>query len=776
MSGVRGARVLAVWCPDWPAVAAAAVADVPPTRAVVVLHANRVVACSAVARAAGVRRGHKRREAQARCPDLFVAQVDSDRDARLFEPVVAAVDATVPGVEVLRPGLVVLAARGAARYFGSEEAAAERLVDAVAAVGVECQIGIADELSTAVIAARRAALVPPGTGADFLAPLSVSELAVEPSLAAPERGELIDLLHRLGLRRIGDFAALTPGEVASRFGADAIRAHRCARAEPERPPSAAPPPPDLAVEYPCDPPIDRVDAAAFAGRLLATRLHDRLSAAAVACTRLTVVAETAAGEHLSRTWRCAEPLTPTGTADRIRWQLDGWLTHRAPTETEDGGTIFGAGDSRDSIGYTVPRGQRDETASGAGRTYNSNGRAVPDSRDRRDGTVSGVDRTHGSNGRAVSDSRDRHDGTVSGADRIHGSSDRVVPDSRDQRDGTVSGAGRTHGSNGRAVPDSRDRRDGTVSGAGRTHGSNGRAVPDSRDRRDGTVSEAGRTQGSSDRVVPDSGTRHDGTVFGAGEAGGSAISGPGDRRGGYVAPGVGDARAGAVGFGESGSSGRTGAGHEGFTTGTAGFTAGGRRPSKGAGPSAPITMLRLEPVEVVAAGALQLGLWGGVGEGEERARRALIRVQGLLGGEAVLIGVLSGGRGPAERVTLIALGDEPVPAADPALPWPGRLPRPAPAMVLVNRPEVALEDSGGAPVWISDRGLLTADPARLRWGSRELAVTDWSGPWLLDERWWSGDRTGNHAVRAQVMLNDTEVRALLLLGYDRAWHVEGLYD
>ncbi|KZM75907.1 hypothetical protein [Nocardia terpenica] len=117
-----------------------------------------------------------------------------------------------------------------------------------------------------------------------------------------------------------------------------------------------------------------------------------------------------------------------------------------------------------------------------------------------------------------------------------------------------------------------------------------------------------------------------------------------------------------------------------------------------------------------------------------------------------------------------------MPAADPALPWPGRLPHPAPAMVLVNRPEVALEDSGGAPVWISDRGLLTADPARLRWGSRELTVTDWSGPWLLDERWWSGNRTGNRAVRAQVMLADTELRVLLLLGYDRAWHVEGLYD
>ncbi|MFD6259302.1 DNA polymerase Y family protein, partial [Nocardia sp. NPDC060256] len=94
------ARVLALWCPDWPAVAAAAVARLPATQPVAVLFANRVIACSAIARADGVRRGQKRREAQARCPDLFLAQADPDRDARLFEPVVAAVDATVPGVEV----------------------------------------------------------------------------------------------------------------------------------------------------------------------------------------------------------------------------------------------------------------------------------------------------------------------------------------------------------------------------------------------------------------------------------------------------------------------------------------------------------------------------------------------------------------------------------------------------------------------------------------------------------------------------------------------------
>ncbi|MFC9892321.1 DNA polymerase Y family protein [Nocardia sp. NPDC127579] len=516
-------RVVAVWCPDWPAVAAAAVAELPATRPVAVLFGNRVVASSATARAEGVRRGLRRREAQARCPELFLAQADPDRDARLFEPVVAAVDETVPGVEVLRPGLLVLGARGAARFFGSEAAAAERLVDAVAAVGAEAQIGIADELSTAVIAARRAALVAPGAGAVFLAPLPIGELAAEPSLAAPERGELVDLLHRLGLRRIGDFAALPPADVASRFGGDAVLAHRCARAVPERPPSARRPPPELSVEYHCDPPIDRVDAAAFAGRMLAARLHAALLAASLSCTRLSVVAETEAGEQLSRIWRCAAPLTPASTADRVRWQLDGWLTRR-------------------------------------------------------------------------------------------------------------------------------------------------------------------------------------------------------DR------------------------------------------------------PTAPIIRLRLEPVETARSGALQLGLWGGVGADTERARRALIRVQGLLGGEAVRFGVLSGGRGPAERITMVVLGDEPVPAADPEQPWPGSLPRPAPAVLLLNRPAVLLHTADGDPVRITARGLFAAPPARLTWGRRGWSLSGWAGPWPLDELWWTPGAAAT--ARAQVQLDGApaDTRVLLLLYRAGIWHAEGIYD
>lgn len=60
----------------------------------------------------------RRREAAARCPQLFIATADADRDARLFEGVIAAVDDLVPRAELLRPGLLVLPVRGPARFSG----------------------------------------------------------------------------------------------------------------------------------------------------------------------------------------------------------------------------------------------------------------------------------------------------------------------------------------------------------------------------------------------------------------------------------------------------------------------------------------------------------------------------------------------------------------------------------------------------------------------------------------------------------------------------------
>ena len=312
-------------------------AHVPSHRPAAVVVANRVLACSAVARAHGVRRGLRRREAQARCPELVVLERDPDRDARAFEPVVAAAEELAPGVEVVRPGLVALAAQGPAGWFGGEQAAAEKLVDQVAArTGVECQVGVADGLFAAVLAARRGLAVAPGDTPAFLAPLGVEELDREPDV---DRSELVGLLRRLGLRSLGALAELDAEDVASRFGADAVLCHRLARGLDPRPPVRRTPPEELAVEIELDPPVERVDAAAFAARGLAERLHRALAGHGLSCTRLGVAARTVSGEELHRIWRCAEPLTPSGTVDRVRWQLDAWLTRSRTTSADGPGAV-----------------------------------------------------------------------------------------------------------------------------------------------------------------------------------------------------------------------------------------------------------------------------------------------------------------------------------------------------------------------------------------------------------------------------------------------------
>lgn len=327
------ARMLVLWCPDWPAVAAAAVSGTPVTRPAAVFTGNRVVACTAVARGHGVRRGMRRRDAQSRCPDLAVFAADDGRDARLFETVARTVENLVVGVEVVRPGLVAVPVAGAAAYFGGEHPLVERLVDAVSAeAGVECQVGVAEGLFAATLAARYGEFVEPGRSAEFLAPLPVAEL----DQPGADRAELVDLLTRLGLRTLGAFAALAEREVANRFGLAGMLAHRLALGRSERPPLRRRPPPELSLSEDFDPVIERVDVAAFLAKGLAARFCAGLAGHGLACTRLGIYAVTEEGEQLGRVWRCADPLTPAGVADRLRWQFEGWLK-AAPDERPTSG-------------------------------------------------------------------------------------------------------------------------------------------------------------------------------------------------------------------------------------------------------------------------------------------------------------------------------------------------------------------------------------------------------------------------------------------------------
>lgn len=343
VSGDR-VRVAVVWCPDWPVVA-----HRRPGEAVVVVHANRVVAASASARAHGIVRGLRRREAQSRCPGVVVLERDLDLEARAFEAVVGALDDLTPRTEIIRPGILAFPTRGPSRYFGGDAPMAHRCRTVAGAVlaglGAAVRIGIADSVFAAIIAARTPSrhaesgvggnatgghtasgagddhdagvtIVAPGETAAFLAPRSIRLL---------DRPDLVDVSLRLGIHTLGAYAALDPVDVAGRFGADGTEAHRLASGLDLRPPALTDPPPEMEVAAELDPPVDRVDQAAFMGKALADELLARLDERGASCSRIVICAETEHGEELVRRWRHDGALTAAAIADRVRWQLDGWL-------------------------------------------------------------------------------------------------------------------------------------------------------------------------------------------------------------------------------------------------------------------------------------------------------------------------------------------------------------------------------------------------------------------------------------------------------------------
>jgi protein ImuB len=453
-----------------------------------------------------------------RCPDLLAEadEPDAAAAARAFEPVVAIIEEFCPQVEVLRPGVAAIAARGPARYFGGEAALAARLAEAVNLRGYSGQVGVADGLFAADLAARSGpagVLVPPGESPQFLAGVPVAALGLP---------ELAELLPKLGLHTLGEFAALPAAEAGSRFGTQGTIAHRLACGLDPRPLAPQPPRLDLSVQQAFEPPAEQAEPVIFTAKALAGQMHAQLSARGLACVRMQVQVLCADGRDVSRLWRHDGLLSALAVAERVRWQLDGWQA-----------------------------GQDDET-------------------------------------------------------------------------------------------------------------------------------------------------------------------GPGG-----------------------------------------------------------ITLLRLIPDQLVRATGHQLSLWGDAVV-SDRVARAAIRVQAMLGHDAVTRPVLSGGRTPAEQVLLVPFGDAGIPQRPADQPWPGRIPAPAPATVYPEPCTASVTDSMRRAVTVSGRAQLSAPPAWLSAdGGPALAVTSWAGPWPVTERWWDPARARRQA-RFQLITEDGN--AWLAVLQEGQWLIEARYD
>jgi protein ImuB len=351
-------RIMSIWFPDWPVTAAGFGDDV----AAAVMGANRVIARTSAAAAEGVVIGQRRRQAQRRCPHLTMVDRDVDRDAREFEPIVRAVAELSPRLDVIEPGWISLLARGPSRYFGGDRALAAQLAgeagEGAGWIGSDAEvtwstvgIGVADGRFASSVAARLAmrrqgrergrgaepVIVEAGASAAFCAELPIGWLQTLGECNA----ELVELFGRLGLRRLGDLAALPVVDVLGRFGHPGVHAHRLASGVDVRPTGTTDPAPERRLDHVLDDPAAQSSAVVFIAKQLADELAGALAADGRVCTRLVVVLESEHGERSERSWYRSAGLSASAMVERVRWQLDAWINLPRGSDQElTGGVVL----------------------------------------------------------------------------------------------------------------------------------------------------------------------------------------------------------------------------------------------------------------------------------------------------------------------------------------------------------------------------------------------------------------------------------------------------
>ena len=336
-------RMVVVRCVDWPVLAVGAALG----ESLAVMANHRVLACSPAARQAGVRVGHRKREAQRRCPDVQLVPFDVQQCSRRFEPVLAALDEITPRVEIYESGLVGFPTRGPSRFYGGDrqlgELVSERVGNALADMREEyrlsVRVGIADGAFAAQLAASMDAtasvnsatsvrIVQPGASAEFLSPKPITCIDNKP---------LVDLLVRLGLSTLGSWAQISEGDVVGRFGHEGVAAHRLANGLDRYPPNLRRPASELVASTRFEPVAESVSQCEHAVFPLAARLLDLMGSKGLTCTRLGIEVETENGETLTRWWRYHGASLSAGlVVERVRQQLEGWLLQGEPGRPRSG--------------------------------------------------------------------------------------------------------------------------------------------------------------------------------------------------------------------------------------------------------------------------------------------------------------------------------------------------------------------------------------------------------------------------------------------------------
>lgn len=280
---------------------------------------------------------------------------------RGFETVVAAAQRLIPGIALITPGLCTVRARGPARYYGGEVAAAEALLTLTHELGLTgARVGVAAGSFTAEQASLADAVDPgidaPAPGIRVVADSHTAQFLGQLPVTRAADEALATTLMRLGVRTLGALTALPEASVHERFGLAGLTAHRFAsgalppRASQSRPVSLTP---DFDIQLNFEPPLSGADQLAFASSTTADDLVRTLREHGLVCTELTVrLVDDSGGVH-ERAWAHPTFFSAADVINRVRWQSSespgSWSV-----ATPNGGV--GTGGAGDSVGGSGARG------------------------------------------------------------------------------------------------------------------------------------------------------------------------------------------------------------------------------------------------------------------------------------------------------------------------------------------------------------------------------------------------------------------------------------
>ena len=352
--------IVSVWIPAFRLAVARLTQDVALDAPVIVvdrLERGRVVDCSLPAAALGVRPGMTLVQAQAVANEARTVLDDRERDAAIWHDVLEALDAASPLVEDAGWGRAFLEMHG---IEGRAEGWIGAVRNALAGFDLPLRVGLGPNPFVALAAAVLGdGAICAGDPAAFLAPFPLEQL---------DCGDAVcDRLRLLGIRTLGELAALPHGPFVRRFGPPAARWHEWARGIDRR--RLRPRPRALRIDRSSygEGEATSEEAVLFALRALVGRVVDDLSAAGKRAGRLVFALACENGDVRELTTRVAQPTAVPGTLfELLRARLEG-ITLDAPVVglrlvaegLEDGGVplaLFAAGDpDPDALGVVLAR-------------------------------------------------------------------------------------------------------------------------------------------------------------------------------------------------------------------------------------------------------------------------------------------------------------------------------------------------------------------------------------------------------------------------------------